>query len=110
MDITSAKNIAFGIFTFAPAPLLACIVCVLLFFLSLLNGRKYSAKAVFKFCIRTAIYQAIFLVGTVGLFGILWAMEQIGFIPLVLLLPLSTVFSLFVFTKICWSGRNEIGT
>lgn len=110
MDITSSKNIAFGIFTLAPAPLLACIVCVLLFVLSLLCRKKYSTKTVIRFCVRAVIYQAVFLAVAVGLLWIFWVTEQINFIPLILLLPLSSVFSLFIFIKICWSGRNEIRT
>ena len=110
MDITSSKNIAFAIFTLAPVPLLACVVCILLFIASLFNSGKYNFKTVGKFCFKSILYQAVFLACVVGLLAILWAIQQIKVIPLILLLPISTLFSLFVFVKICWSGRNDIRT
>ena len=110
MEITTFKNIAFASFTFLPVIVLAVGIVGLLYPYSRIAGNQVNFRKIIQVGLMAALYQLIFLLGFVSLFGLLMLANQVQFIPLIVLLPLSTFFSFVIFIKLYWSARNEIHT
>ncbi len=108
MDITTFKNIAFASFTFLPVILLAVGIMGLLYPYSLIAGNQVNFIKIIQVGLMAALYQFYFLLGLACVFGLLMLANIVQFIPLIVLLPLSTFFSFVVFIKLYWSARYQI--
>lgn len=110
MDFNTFKNIAFASFTFAPVLLLALMLMVVALTCSLFNNKKTDYVKILKLSFRAMLYQFLFLFVVGVIFGVLFLVQFVKFIPLILILPLSTIISFVVFLKLYWRARNEIHT
>ena len=108
MEITTFKNIAFASFTFLPVIVLAVGIMGLLYPYSRIVGNQVNFIEILKVGLMAALYQLYFLLGLGCLFGLLMLANIVQFIPLIVLLPLSTLFSFVIFIKLYWNARNEI--
>ena len=107
IGFTLFKNISFALFTFLPVIVLALVTYVLGWFWSCSQGRKYYISRVTSPCMRAIVWQFAFLSITGGLFGLFYVIGKVEGIPVVLLLPLSTIVSFFVFFKRLFGERRD---
>ncbi len=108
MDITTSKNIAFSLFTFSPVVLLAFFTVIVLLLIAVFTKKKVSYKVVMRACLKAIFYQFIFLLFCIAIGYLFYVIGSIKFIPLILILPVSTIVSFAVFIKICIKKRSEL--
>ncbi len=108
MEITTFKNIAFASFTFLPVIVLAVVIMGLLYPYTRIACNQVNFRKIIQVGLMAALYQFYFLLVFASLFSLLMLANKVQFIPLIVLLPLSTFFSFVIFIKLYWSARNEI--
>ncbi len=110
MDFNTFKNVAFASFTFVPVLVLALALMAILYVSSQLLKNRINYIKILKLSFKAMLYQLYFLVGLAALFGGLYLAQKVEQIPLILLLPLSTIVSFVAFIKLYWSARREVHT
>ena len=108
MDINTSKNLAFSLFTFAPVIVFAFLTCLLLMTFTFINKKKVKYQVVTKACGKAIFYQFVFLFVVVGFSYVLFLAGTIKFIPLILVLPISTIISFVCFLVVLNKRKSEL--
>jgi len=106
IGFTLFKNISIASFTFLPVVVLALITYVVGWVWYRLHGKRYYVSRVVRPCLMAKLWQFIFMIATGFIFGLLYLLGKVNGIPLVVLLPLSTIVSFFIFIKVLFAGRR----
>lgn len=110
MDITTSKNIAFSLFTFAPVLIFTSLFIVFIFIRSLFNKKTVNYFIIYKQCFLAMFYQFLLLASTTLIFYLFYLYGAIKFIPLIVFLPLSTIISIVLFLMFYLKKSGEIYT
>jgi hypothetical protein len=108
VDINTSKNLAFSLFTFAPVIVIAILTCLLLMTFTFINKKKVKYQVVTKACGKAVFYQIAFLFVVLGFCYVLFLAGTIKFIPLILVLPISTIVSFVCFVVVLVKKKSEI--
>lgn len=108
MDFVATKNFVISLLTFAPVVVLAVISLPVFYGIGALKKRDVDYHMIFRCCGKAVFIQFLFLLATIAFFLVLYLNESIQGIPVVLLLPVSTLISFVVFVSTCIKRRALI--
>ena len=108
MDFVATKNFIISLLTFAPVVVLAIISLPVFYGIGALKKRHVDYHMIFRCCGKAIFIQFLFLLATMAFFLVLYLNESIQGIPVVLLLPVSTLISFIVFVSTCIKRRALI--
>lgn len=106
IGFTLFKNISIASFTFLPVIILALTTYAVGWIWNKLHGKRYCISSVVVPCLRAMLGQLMFLMATGAFFGLLYLIGKANGIPVVVLLPLSTIVSFFIFIKLLFARRR----
>ncbi|KZN30039.1 hypothetical protein N480_03585 [Pseudoalteromonas luteoviolacea S2607] len=97
MDVATFKNVSFALFTFFPIIMVSFITCLFGFLHSKLVKKNINFLLIIKLGFKATFFQFLLLAITTLVLYLFYLNGSINFIPLILLLPLSTIISIVLF-------------
>lgn len=108
MDVAETKNFVISVLVLAPVFVLAVISLPLFYGIGALKKKNANYRMIFRCCCKAVMMQILFLLVTMIFFFLLYLNKSIQGIPVILLLPLSTLVSFIVFVVTCIKRRSLI--